>query len=290
MSPVTASLLEAFQKAEKAILPIRKKKAVRDHKEVIRALKPFMAKAAREWLAVVRSAVDPSKLKGGDVDAAIEGLADWGAVEEAGKKIYGKVVLQGIQAAGLKFSPGQRARILKDRTDPIGEAAVRWARKNTARLVTEVTKTTKESIKGVVVRSLKDGRNLQDTQKLIKPMIGLRTDQSNAALNVYEKALDSGLSEAEAIEDMADYSRRALADRAELIAQTESAMASSAGLLAAYEENDIQEAQWAADLGPGCCDECTALDGQSFSIEDADGMLPAHPGCECSWIYSSRKE
>jgi hypothetical protein len=283
------AVLEAFVKFDKAIRPYLRKAAVKGHKEVIRAKKELMAAAAKEWLKVVRGAVDVSKIKAGGGDAMVEGLADWAAIEEAGRKIYGKVVLDIMQAAGLALSARQRAAVLKARTDPIGQAAVKWARKNTARLVTEVIQSTKNGIKGAVARSINAGNNLYDTQKLIKPMIGLTEKQTRAALSRYEKALAQGFDEQEAMDDMADYSRRALNDRAELIAQTETAAASAEGLLSAYEENDIGWAEWAADLGPGCCDKCTALDGQTFSIEEASGMLPAHPDCECAWIYGTQK-
>jgi len=287
MGELRADVLEAFTRFEKAAGPIWKRAAVRDHKDVIAAMKGKMASAAREYMTMVRGAVDVGKLALGDPDKAVAALADWGEVEAAAKRIYGKVVLEAIQAAGMKLTARQQRTILKVRVDPIGQATVKWAQKNTARLVTDVTSKTKAGIRSIIADSLDKGRALGETRKLLHGTVGLTEQQSQAALRVYERAFADGLTGDEAMEEMGRYSEKALRYREELIAQTESAAASSAGLLAAFEENDMKEAEWVADLGPGCCEECTALNGQVFPIEEAEGMLPAHPGCECSWVAAA---
>jgi SPP1 gp7 family putative phage head morphogenesis protein len=282
------SVGRSFARFQEAVAPLWKKAAVKDHKSVIRAKRESMRQAAAEWLKVVRAAVDPSRLKAGEPDAAVEALADWMAIEEEGRKIYGRVVLEIIQAAGLTLSARQRAAVLKKgRTDPIGQAAVKWARKNTARLVTRVTASTKAGIRSLIASGIASGRPIDETAKLLRGAVGLTDLQSKAALNVYERAIEAGFDDADAMSEMDRYSNRALRYREELIATTETAAASSEGLLSAYEENGIESAEWAADLGPGCCEICTELDGQVFPLEDASGMLPAHPGCECAWVYSS---
>jgi SPP1 gp7 family putative phage head morphogenesis protein len=287
MFDLLAALENIFIRIEKQVGPIWKKTSVRDHKSIIRAKRESMRRATDEWLGVVRSEVNPSRFKGGDPDKAVDSIADWSVIEEEGRKIFGKVVLDIIQAAGLSLSSRQRAAVLKARVDPIGEAAVKWAKKNTARLVTQVTQATKAGIRAIIISGYDSGLPIDKTARLLRGTVGLTDIQSKAALNVYEKAISSGFSDADAWDEMDRYSNRALRYREELIATTETAAASSAGLLAAFEENKIEYAEWAADLGPGCCDECTELNGKVFSIEEAGGMLPAHPGCECAWVYSS---
>lgn len=284
MNDLQSSVLNAFVTFEKAAGPIWKRVAVRDHKDVIAAMKGKMEDAAKKYMAMVRSAVDLSKLTLGDPDRALSAMADWTEIEGEAKRIYGKVVLEAIQAAGMKLTARQQRSIYKVRVDPIGEATVKWAQKNTARLVTDVTAKTKAGIRAIISDSLDEGRALGATRKMLEGTVGLTERQSQAALKVYEQAYVDGLTEEEALAEMGRYSEQALRYREELIAQTEAAAASSAGLLSAFEENDVQGAEWVADLGPGCCEDCTWLDGQIFSLEDADGMLPAHPGCECAWV------
>jgi len=282
---IESAAREAVSRFEKSIREFRKHAAIRDHKRVIRAKREAMRRAAAEYLALVRRSLRLGFVRlDRSADAVAEAVADWAAVEEEGRKIFGRVVLETIQSAGLPLSPRQRAVVLKARVDPIGDAAVKWAKKNTAKLVTEVTAKTKAGIATVIADSIDSGRALEATRKMISGSVGLTSRQSSAALKVYEKAFAEGLSHEEALDEMARYSERALRDREELIAQTESAAASSAGLLAAFDENDIREVEWAADLGPGCCEVCQERDGTVYSIDEAEGMLPAHPGCECAWL------
>lgn len=276
---------EALSAFTKAIRPFRKRAALRNHKRVIREKRESMRRAAAEYLGLIRQEFRSGKIHLDRPAAEVmEGAVDWEVIEREGQKIFGRIVLDTIQSAGLKLTPSQRRVVTKGRTDPIGDAAVKWAKKKAAQLVTDVTAKTKAAIRTIIADSIATGRSLDATRKMLEGTVGLTDQQSQAALRVYEKAYAEGLSHEEALEEMGRYSERALRYREELIAQTESAAASSAGLLAAFEQNDIQKAEWAADLGPGCCEECTARDGQVYTLEEADGMLPAHPGCECSWL------
>lgn len=44
------------------------------------------------------------------------------------------------------------------------------------------------------------------------------------------------------------------------------------------------EAEWVTAGDNRVCPICEGLQGQTFSIEDARGRLPAHPQCRCAWI------
>jgi hypothetical protein len=280
-----AAAHEALARFTKSVREFRKRSAVRNHKQVIREKRVAMHRAAAEYLRLIRQEVSPSSIRlDRSADEVVEAMVDWPAVEEEGRRIFGGIVLETIQAAGLRLTPSQRRVVVKGRVDPIGDAAVKWAKKNTAKLVTEVTAKTKAGIRAVIADSIDSGRALDATRKMISGSVGLTGRQSDAALKVYERAFADGLSHEESMAEMGRYSERALRYREELIAQTESAAASSAGLLAAFEKNDIPKCEWAADLGPGCCEICVERDGQVYSIEEAEGMLPAHPGCECAWL------
>lgn len=285
VSRIEAAARGALTRFEKSIREFRKRAAVRDHKRVIRAKREAMRRAAVEYFTFVRRSLRLGSVRlDRPAEEMAEAAVDWAAVEGEGRRIFGRTVLETIQSAGLRLTPRQRATVLKARVDPIGDAAVKWAKKNTAKLVTEVTAKTKAGIAAVISDSIDSGRALDATRKMISGSVGLTSRQSSAALKVYEKAFAEGLSHEEALDEMARYSERALRYREELIAQTESAAASSAGLLAAFDENDIREVEWAADLGPGCCEVCQERDGTVYSIDEAEGMLPAHPGCECAWL------
>lgn len=45
--------------------------------------------------------------------------------------------------------------------------------------------------------------------------------------------------------------------------------------------NDVQ---WETQGDDKVCPECSAMEGQVFTIEDARGLIPAHNNCRCSWV------
>lgn len=285
---MSESLAETLRKAAaefaSASLPFRKAHARRSQRAVKDRFRPAMRRAAKEWLASLRSfiaAADPGA-EGG------EGGLDWEAIDETTYRIFGKVVLDIIQASGIRLSAGQRNRALsKARSDPIGEASVRWARRNTGRLVRDINEKTREGIRRIIARGIDRGLSAGDIKRELRDLVGLREDQLQAIENKYLRDRAAGLTEREARALGGAYADDLLNDRLDLIAQTETAEAASAGTLAAYEEHGIEEVEWVADMGPGCCEECQENNGQTFSIEEAEEMLPAHPGCECVWVTAT---
>ena len=56
----------------------------------------------------------------------------------------------------------------------------------------------------------------------------------------------------------------------------------SQGTLSRYEEEDVERCDIL--ISPGACVECEALAGENpWLIADADGELPAHINCRCTW-------
>ncbi len=71
--------------------------------------------------------------------------------------------------------------------------------------------------------------------------------------------------------------------RAESIVKTELARAENEGALLAYTQSDVvEEVEWVT-AGDERVDKhiCLDMDGKRFSLEDAKGLLPAHPFCRC---------
>ena len=96
-------------------------------------------------------------------------------------------------------------------------------------------------------------------------------------------AMEDGLSNSElakAIRDDTAFS----ADRASMIARTETATADVQGSLAGYRASGLVEGkQWLAS--DGCCDLCGELDGVIVGLDEdfpgGGGDAPLHPNCEC---------
>lgn len=81
----------------------------------------------------------------------------------------------------------------------------------------------------------------------------------------------------------------------ELIARTEANKAYNQGNLDALKQAGITYVQWL--LSPDACPECYAEAqavvgsqlGKIVPIEEAEGLLPLHPNCRCTWINVQRE-
>ena len=71
--------------------------------------------------------------------------------------------------------------------------------------------------------------------------------------------------------------------RPNMIARTETVRLANLGLIDKYKEQDIKEVQWVAAVSERTCEECAALDGQVFDINDV-APPPIHVDCRCSLL------
>jgi SPP1 gp7 family putative phage head morphogenesis protein len=76
--------------------------------------------------------------------------------------------------------------------------------------------------------------------------------------------------------------------RAETIARTEFIRAHAEGQLDALDSLGVAEigvlVEWSTAGDDRVCPECEDMEGKTFSIEDAHGLIPAHPNCRCAFI------
>lgn len=76
--------------------------------------------------------------------------------------------------------------------------------------------------------------------------------------------------------------------RAETIARTELIRAHAEGQLLAMEKLGVKEVgvqvEWLTAGDDRVCPDCSDMEGSIFSIDDAKGMIPMHPGCRCAFI------
>ncbi len=68
------------------------------------------------------------------------------------------------------------------------------------------------------------------------------------------------------------------------IARTETAHAQISGQVSKYKEYGFTTGIFNA-TDP--CQECELLDGQEFSLDEIERMIPKHPNCECSFLLKT---
>jgi SPP1 gp7 family putative phage head morphogenesis protein len=76
--------------------------------------------------------------------------------------------------------------------------------------------------------------------------------------------------------------------RAEAITRTEIIRAHAEGQLDSFEALGVMQVhaavEWLTAGDDRVCDRCASMEGSTFTIEQARGILPLHPNCRCAWI------
>nr|WP_241175310.1 minor capsid protein [Natronolimnobius sp. AArcel1] len=77
-------------------------------------------------------------------------------------------------------------------------------------------------------------------------------------------------------------------NRARTLAQTEIIHAHAEGTLDRFESEGITEVrpdvEFRATNDQRVCDQCAHLQGNTYTIEEARGIIPVHPRCRCTWV------
>lgn len=76
--------------------------------------------------------------------------------------------------------------------------------------------------------------------------------------------------------------------RARTIARTEVIGAHAQGQLDSFRAQGLDKvglmAEWSTAKDSRVCPECEDMEGQQFTLDEAEGMIPLHPNCRCAWV------
>jgi SPP1 gp7 family putative phage head morphogenesis protein len=79
--------------------------------------------------------------------------------------------------------------------------------------------------------------------------------------------------------------------RASVMARTETINAHAEGTLRRYEQLGVEEVtgkvEHLATNDGRTCEVCAALDGNTYTLEEAQGRIPIHPQCRCCWVIAN---
>lgn len=186
--------------------------------------------------------------------------------------------------------------------------AVNAAATQGSRFITNITLETQAAIRALVARATREGIAPRELARLIEPLIGLTTRQTQAALNYRAALVEAGLTGPALEKKVETYATKLLKQRALMIARTETIAAANEGQraawLAAVEAGLIDPGDtgrvWSATHDERVCPICDLLDGttvafdEPFIIESTGEALcgpPAHPLCRCtvSLVFGQRR-
>ena len=190
--------------------------------------------------------------------------------------------------------------------DPMGAGVKEWTAAHSAEFVTNVTTTQIEGLRAVVRRAAAlEDMSVDELSRVIRPMVGLTKQQSEANMKYYESLLKNGTSPKRAKDLSIRYAARQHRYRGYNIARTELAFAYNQG---SYEGTKQAQAAgymgetikvWCTADDERVCTICGGLEGKEIAMdEDFDfrtklegrnatirRVPPAHPGCRCAVMY-----
>lgn len=242
-----------------------------------RAYRPKFMRETREFFDIYIKEVRDALIEPWNTADDIIKRVDWERMEITLGMLFKPVMLEALGKMGVEFERSFR------KFDLINDRAVKFAEKRSSELITNITEPTRESIRWAVKTGLKGGKSIGTISRTIRPLIGLNSPQAQA-FEAYRLELEAeGLGELEIWGKLGRYGNHLLIYRAETIARTETAASLAQGQCEAFRQNEIEEADWITD--PQACDICIAAAADNpYKVADIDGLIPAHPRCECTWV------
>lgn len=280
--------LESVVNAENFLISklSRRRRAHSNFKRMLRINERLLLPRVNEWLNWTIKQIHPglAKMRGRTPTDKVKSIADWNKIKAEGVVIL-KPAIHDILNAGGNSVIRQRLLRKQERFDPIGVEAVAWANQHSAELVTEITNNTMKGIRAYIAKGINAGKSVPAIARELRPLVGLTEKNIFAVANFHEKLiLDRPELTAATQRSMAEvYARRLHRDRAILIARTETASSLNEGARQGYDQMGITHLERVEDQTDPA-DECTGTDGKIYTIEEAEGVLPAHPRCEGTFI------
>lgn len=261
---------------------------------------PVIGKAFREAVDVLRQPNEAelrSALERGQTERAVDSFP-WGVFRQGFEASARAAIFATAKGAGRMHAPV----IIHKVVDPSFAAAFNLtnpraivaAITQTADLVTGIDTETRQAIREIIRRGAAGELDIDAQVKLLRQIIGLNVPGANAAMN-YRLAREAEGLAAERVDELSQrYVERAIRQRAEMIARTETIRAANIGqqelwqqaLEGGYIDRTALQV-WVAS--PDACDDCVDLDEQVAELgqpfDGPEGPIlgpPAHPNCRCA--------
>lgn len=263
----------------------RKPRALRNYSRLIRQGERKLLPLIREWMddSIKAMQAGLSNMKGKTAAQKTKSITDWDAINANGIVILKPTILELLGEGGKTVV--ERKIIKQERFDVIGLEAVKWATEHTATLVTEITDETMKAIRAYIAKGVDAGKSVQTIARELRPLVGLTEKQIIATANFHEMLIldRPEWTAARQRSSTEAYARRLHRKRATMIARTESASALSEGQRQGYNQMGVKQLERVEDPATED-DDCADNNGRIYTIAEAQGVLPAHPNCEGTWV------
>lgn len=224
-----------------------------------------------------------------------ESPGDLAAMERAESRLarrWRDVVSRVLQGAGQDASAAIGTSFLMQ--NPAVEA---WLAENGAKLVTQVSETTRQTIQDITRRGYINELTTREQSRLLREVVPLIPQHALSVEQRLATRLAQGWTERDAVTDAGREARRLQRWRADMIARTETMAGQNGGLSLAWQQADADgyllpetRREWiATPEGTRTCELCKPWDGvqarvgEPFKRAGREIMHPPlHPHCRCT--------
>ncbi len=236
----------------------------------------------------------------------------------------GESSLRSIKARGSFFRDEEptnlRAAQVTATFNESNPRAIEWAANRSSQLITEISAETRAGLQALIASGLEEGIPPRRLVAQLRNIIGLRSDQARAVVNLATRLsaakagsvvragslkirVPKNLTGAFLRRQQVAYSRKLLADRALLIARTETLFSSNEGLrelwVQAKEDGNLPDdvvREWIVTPDDRLRDDHAAMDGvrvaldEPFDVPDGTSEPGEAPNCRCSQGLARTKD
>ncbi len=194
-------------------------------------------------------------------------------------------------------------RLSEWRFNPADTGVRSWMRTHGAAFVTNSTQTQLDGLRAVLRHAGASGMSVDELARVVRPMVGLTVQQTEANLKYYNTLVDGGMKEKKALEKSILYGQRQHRYRGYNIARTELAFAYNRGALEGIRQAQRQGLigavikRWVTADDERTCNTCGNLDGHKIALDEDFNFYtrlmepgihlvpPAHPSCRCAVAF-----
>lgn len=265
----------------------RSKLAYRRHQLQMRQQEKKLEPRVKEFMDYMTRKLKAgiSGMKGKTAAQKAQSIVNWKKIREEGEKILKPALLDVLTVGGNTVISAVERMKKQARFDPIGTEAVAWTTAHSAELVAEITQDTMIAVRDIITAGVEAGKSTPAIARELRPIVGLHSQYAMAVANFQTELLAEGVSAQRAAARAATYAGRLHWRRTQTIARTETAYGLTEGQRQGYGQMGVTKLERVEDPATED-DDCADGNGKVYTLAEAEGVLPAHPNCEGTWVVA----
>jgi len=272
----------------------RSARAIARFKRLAREYEKRWKRPVAQWLAEMKSRLDAGlRANSGTTltSQSVDQLIDWAEFDKWTINHFKPVMSETLAGGGNSIMRGRQLAKAGGGFDPLTQAALDWLSIHALDLVKDINGKSRLGLIQMILDGIAAGTNPRDIAIGLRKYIGMTGRMAQAAANREAWLIINRpeLGPAAIKGAMDAYARKQIRYRAEMIARTETAYGLNEGIREGYGQLGYTKLQRIEDPegDPEWDCDCREQNGAIYTTAESQGILPAHPNCEGTWVAYS---